>query len=235
MGLDVYVGSLTRHYARDWETVVQRLGRETNTRVEVIRPEEPADAITDPEEIRTAVLQWRTLLAAALARNGVAADWDERAAAPYFTDKPGWDCYASLKLWAAYAEHPDLRRPTALTQDLASDPAYARSTERAYRSSFSQLIGDVEVWLPADFPFTFRGPDPTGRDVDWGSSVALRRQLETLNARTWRATPATITEWRREAAASQASLEEGARFAFAVMFELAALAVEHRLVMKLDY
>jgi hypothetical protein len=28
MGLDIYVGSLTRYYRRDWETIVQQAGRE---------------------------------------------------------------------------------------------------------------------------------------------------------------------------------------------------------------
>jgi hypothetical protein len=41
MGLDVYVGSLTRYYARDWETIVQKWGRESGTRVEVLHQNEP--------------------------------------------------------------------------------------------------------------------------------------------------------------------------------------------------
>lgn len=33
-------------------------------------------------------------------------DWDERADASYFTDKPDWDCFGALVLLAAYEEEP---------------------------------------------------------------------------------------------------------------------------------
>jgi hypothetical protein len=52
MGLDIYVGSLTRYYARDWETVVQKHARESGTKLTVERPNEPPDVVTDPETIR---------------------------------------------------------------------------------------------------------------------------------------------------------------------------------------
>ena len=38
MGLDVYVGPLVRYYTGDWQTIVQQLGREAGTAVEVRRP-----------------------------------------------------------------------------------------------------------------------------------------------------------------------------------------------------
>jgi hypothetical protein len=38
MGLDVYVGSLTRYYTGDWETIVQQAGREMGLEVRVERP-----------------------------------------------------------------------------------------------------------------------------------------------------------------------------------------------------
>jgi hypothetical protein len=38
MGLDIYVGSLTRYYARDWETVVQKHARESGIKLTVVRP-----------------------------------------------------------------------------------------------------------------------------------------------------------------------------------------------------
>jgi len=54
MGLDVYVGSFTRYYAGDWETVVQRYGRETGLKVDVVRPLDPPDSTRDPGQIRSA-------------------------------------------------------------------------------------------------------------------------------------------------------------------------------------
>lgn len=36
MGLDVYVGTLTRYYSGDWELITQRVGRELGLTVEVV-------------------------------------------------------------------------------------------------------------------------------------------------------------------------------------------------------
>jgi len=38
MGLDVFVGSLTRYYMGNWETVIQQAGRQNNIPVQVVRP-----------------------------------------------------------------------------------------------------------------------------------------------------------------------------------------------------
>src|SRR5207249_3444477 len=67
MGLDVYVGSLTRYYAQDWETIVQQWGREQGLPVEVRRSQpSPPDRITDPAVIRPALIKWRSNLNQAL-------------------------------------------------------------------------------------------------------------------------------------------------------------------------
>jgi hypothetical protein len=236
MGLDVYVGSFTRYYAGNWETIVQRIGREQGFDVEVVRANAPADAVTDPNEIRAAVLSWRDQLSQGLATNiDCPLDWDETSDAPYFTDKPAWDCYSSLLLWAAYCEHPKLSRPFVCVEDLASDAAFQRSTDLSFATSFPQLLRDVEIWLPHDFSFTFRAADPAGGEVYFGSSFALLKQLEDLNRRTWNATDVVLTQWRHDGADRNSPLEVGAQFAFSIMLMLARKAVAHRLVMKLDY
>src|SRR5678809_1066963 len=48
MGLDVYVGSVTRYHCGDWQTVVQKFGSDTGLDVQVTRHPESPDAITDP-------------------------------------------------------------------------------------------------------------------------------------------------------------------------------------------
>ena len=236
MGLDVYVGSLTRYYAGDWETIVQKHGREQGYQVMVVRPNMPADADKETGRIRSAVLLWRHHLSQGLGADiRRPLDWDESDTAPYFTDKPAWDCYASLLLWAAYAEHPDLVRPLECIEDYSTDPAYQRCANPDYASTYSQLLRNVEVWLPCDFPFTFIAGDPAGNQMTFGSSIALLSQLEELNRKTWNASNATVSEWRRHCAKHLSPMEEGAKFAFAIMSGLARDSVEHRLVMKLDY
>ena len=79
MGLDVYVGSLTRYYCRDWETIVQQMARGTGKKVEVVRVVDDAqDANDDPDQVRAAVLAWRAKLAEALKEVLVGGlDWRE--------------------------------------------------------------------------------------------------------------------------------------------------------------
>src|SRR6266436_6378887 len=102
MGLDIYVGSLTRYYAGDWETVVQRHARETGVSVRVVRSNESEDAVTDPQVIRS-------------------------------------------------------------------------------------VLRNTEMWLPADFDFTFAAEDLSGSTVNFGSVIGLRDLLTEINYRRWRA------------------------------------------------
>ena len=235
MGLDIYVGSYTRYYSRDWETVVQAYGRQQGLPVTIVRTNEPLDAITDPAQIRPAVLAWRDQLSAGLGQNiDSPLDWNESAAAPYFTDKPGWDAFGALLMWAAYAEQRDLQRPAQMPASWADDPAYNRSTT-ANRSIFPQLLGGVETWLPVPFSFTFRAQDPGGADVTFGSSVQLLTELEELNRATWNASPQELLGSALDGTEGATSLSVLAKFGFSIMSRLTRGAVEHRLIMRLDY
>ncbi|MCZ6787376.1 MAG: hypothetical protein O7E54_09445 [Planctomycetota bacterium] len=237
MGLDVYVGSLTRYYCRDWETIVQQMARGTGKKVEVVRVIDNAqDANDDPDQVRAAVLAWRAKLAEALKEVLVGGlDWREDDEAPYFTDKPAWDCYGDLLLWAAYEENPDLPRPEKSVEAWSEDPAYTRSNDKDAASRYPNLVKGVEVWLPADFSFTFRGPDAGGEETTFGSSAGLQRELELLNDRTWKADDAALQAWRKKGSESGAPLESGARFALAVLMPLVRQANAERLVVKLDF
>jgi len=235
VGLDVFVGSLTRYYSGDWELIAQQAAKEMGLNLEVIRQHNPPDAIRDPDQIRPAVLAWRESLSAALAdRIAQPLDWDERQTAPYFTDKPTWDCYSDLVLWAAYDQQRQLRRPERHVQDWSKDPAYRLSAEPGLPSRYLHLY-DVGLWLPCDFGFVFKTEDVGGPEIVVGSSIILSRQLDDLNAHTWQAEPETLRCWRRNGADAGAPLEEGARFAFAVFSTLAAEAVQRRLPMRLDW
>ena len=155
--------------------------------------------------------------------------------APYFSGRPGWDGFGSLVLWAAYAEHPALRRPASLPEEWDNDPALLRSNAPGFRSRYSHLVRNVELWLPTSFEFTFEGEDVDGRRVVVGSTAMLRRQLEDLNAATWKAEATAVAEWWRGPPVEEAPLELCARYAFAVLLDLAQRAVGHELPMKLDH
>lgn len=235
MGLDVYVGSLTRYYAGDWELVAQQAARELGLPLSVIRQNEPLDAVRDPEQIRPAVMAWRESLSVSLAHQlAMPFDWDEREEAPYFTDKPTWDCYSDLVLWAAYEEQRQIRPPEGHVDDWSKDPAYRLSSRPDAKTRYSHLY-DVSLWLPCDFGFVFKTEDIAGSEIMVGSSIFLLKQLGELNTRTWKVEPAILHEWRRNGADHGAPLQAGAMFAFAVFFELADEAVKHRLPMRLDW
>lgn len=234
MALDVYVGSLTRYYAGAWENLVEKAARERGT-PQPVPPGRSGDATKAQNRIRSKVTAWRTALAKALGdRIADPLDWDEAETAPWFTRRPGWDGFGSLVLWAAYGEHPTLRIPEILPEEWDHDIALTRSTAEGFRSRYSHLVRNVEVWLPVAFQITFEGEDVEGRRVVMGSVTTLRRQLADLNAATWKASAADVTAWGR-VRPNEGPVEERARYAFAVLTELAQQAHAARLPMKLDH
>lgn len=243
MGLDVYVGPLSRYYAGSWETIVQQIGRQTGLNVEVIRlPQSKPGLLSrlvdrvirrSPPDPVTLVRAWQTSLRH-YAPSGVEFDWSDRPDGQYFTDKPAWDCYGALMLWAAYDETPPSSRRATAEETWSSDATYLASMKNE-RSRYRHLIANTELWLPIEFDLPFSAAMPFGDPAVIGSSIRLLSELHDLNDRTWRATPAEIDEWRREGAPYRAPLEKSAQMGFAVFRELAGKSVEFRLPMKLDY
>jgi hypothetical protein len=236
MALDVYVGSLTRYYAGEWENVAEKIARERGAPYRIARPGGSPDRLRDAQRIQPAIEAWRLALSDSLGGNiARPLDWDETLEAPYFTGRPGWDGFGSLVLWAAYAEHPALRQPAVLAEEWDNDPALMRSNAAGFRSRYSHLVRNVELWLPSPFEFTFEGEDVDGRRVVVGSSMMLRRQLDELNAATWKASATAVGQWSREPPPEDAAVELCARFAFALLLDLSRAAVERKLPMTLDY
>ena len=58
MGLDIYAGTLTRYYSRNWLTSVQKWGLENGFQVNIVRPEGQENTAS-PEVIYEGVTQWR--------------------------------------------------------------------------------------------------------------------------------------------------------------------------------
>jgi len=220
MGLDVYVGSLTRYYVEGPADVVDRVARHRGLTV---------DGQAAEEVIRSAVLHWRDGLSRWLeGRLDGPLHWDESAPAPCFTDKPGWDGYGGALLLAAHDEHPELPPPALVSADWPDDPAYQAASARGAGSRYNQLL-TPELWLPCRFDFTVRTRDITGEEVELGSSVALLDQLELLAARY------RLDDRPPEPAADGHSLSAAAGGGLAVLLRLAERSVVCQVPMKLDF
>ena len=238
MGLDIYVGPLTRYYLGDWETVVQRYGREHGIPTKVVRPEgqeEQTEPKLSASEVLEVVTQWRSGLNEALGSNlQEPLTWLESAVGEYFTDKPGWEGYANLALLAAHDEHRDLPRPEIAATEFANDQAWQASTREGFRSKYVTILLP-ELWLPGAFTFTFQAPDVAGKEVWIGSTVTLLEQLRALNDSAVRGSREQLTEWRRENFDQGESFEKASRFGLAMFLELAEKSVLLGLPMKMDY
>ena len=181
------------------------------------------------------VAAWITELNEALEPNLTGRiDWKDEAEGAYYTDKPGWEPYYALQLWAAYDEHPELRLPKKVPDTLARDPAYKRSTAPSFESLYTSLLG-IQMWLPCTENFVFTANDATGARCRFGFTPCLVGELEHLNSRTWNADIETVKSWDMEAPAEGAALEDSAKFAFSVFLHLAHTAAEDRLPMLLDF
>lgn len=228
MGLDIYVGSFTRYYCQDWQTIVQQ----QFSNVQVVRLSDDADdTLPDSKTVYEDVSAWRQWL-----NDGeVAFDWNEDPAGQYFTDKPNWDCLGSLILWAAYSAQPHLKRPEGFVEDWASDPAFLACSNAQFRGCYGVGLLTCEWWLPCELPGVAMLSDLGGREIQVGSSLDLLAELDRLNSATWRASEEQIATWSKESPEHQSALDVGARFAFAVLRQLAQKSIEHRLPMLLDY
>ncbi|MBT9588610.1 hypothetical protein IV102_35055 [bacterium] len=235
MGLDVYVGSFTRYYCRDWQLITQQTLGEN---VRVVRLGDQDDDPPDRDEALCAARSWREALNRG---KDYQLDWEEDPTGPYFTDKPAWDAHGSLMLWFAYAAQPKMKRPQGYVDDWSSDPAFRACARKGWfgpknpQAAFGQMVLGCEWWLPCQLPGVLCLDDIGGNEKQVGSSIDLLKQLDDLNARTWQADKKQLQEWVAEGVEYQAPMELGARFALSVFHNLAQKSIEHRLPMLLDY
>lgn len=217
------------------EAAVREVAEKLGGRLEV-PGNRPAITDRDRRRVQKDLEGWRKRLAHQLkGKIPTELTWNESSSAPYFTDKPGWESYGSLLLWAAHEEHPEIPRPESAPTDWTKSQAWQASAANRAGTRYGQLISGPEVWLPLDFSFTFEAEDLAGKRVPIGSSVQLLRELKSLNDRTWLASENETEQWMRKGPDPAGSLEGNAQFGYAVLSFLGGKAVAHRLPMKLDY
>lgn len=240
MGLDIYVGSLTRYFAGDWQTVAAQAAAAEGIEFTTVRPGEVPVADT-PEAIWERVAQWQAAMGAALGFDGL---WADDPDAPYATDQPHWLGYGALLVLAAQIEHPDLADEADSPQDFAASRAFEAAKQRG-SELFPSLIGGAEWWLPIDgIAATFTGTSVDGATIGMGTLDLLAAELEMLRERLGvdgaALTEALLTGGPLEEPTGlngdhATYLREWGVFALAVFLELTGQARRMSLPLLLDY
>lgn len=251
MGLDVYAGTLTRYYARNWKTAVQQFGEKNGIKVEIFRQNDE-EGITDPDIIYTDVKEWERqvmeYLSPELSETPVwNEDYDET---PYYTDKPDWNALGALLLFTASKMfNEEIPESFPKKFDYWEHPLLKRAIEKY--TGVSLYTGEG-WWLPFDDAFMIRLPLPTGKEIRFGSVGILREELNSINSMLWNASPEEIVRWRTDEGfptemyfkdgefikrqeVSEYNVETLAKFAFSILWQAAEFAHEHRVLIIYDY
>lgn len=149
----------------------------------------------------------------------------------YESDKPDFDGYGAVQLWAAYASHPGLQPPERFASNWHDDVAFGKSSQLS--GPVSHIIGP-ELWLPVDVRETFEAQELNGNRIKIGSVFELWRGLRELNDASWRASDQEVRQWREQDFDPE-RLESIARWGYSIWFCLTDFAVRNRFPMRLDY
>lgn len=248
MGLDIYCGPLGRYWSGNW-SLRANIDKSTSSKIDDSVMDEEAHALLD--EVR----DWRDRLNLEYASQlGGTVDWQESLTGPYLTDKPGWDPFSALGLWAGMEERGLRKYPWEMPFSAHEEPGYDALQEKGSR--YQDFI--ATLWLPRDGFETFAGPWIEGENQWFGSTYRFFSALQELNQRTWQADTTTIDAWyrgdpeslapnldeaKRQSLADGSDLfdavmntfEGNARFAFGIVYKLARYAAASGLPMKTDW
>lgn len=227
MAFDLYVGGFARFYAREWENVAQKWARETGARYQMIGPDGPPQA-ANWDEVAEAVTCWKAAINNGLGSNlSQKIDWDESSAAPYFTDRPGYDSYGALVVWAAHAER-GTEAPESYDGEWMSDEAFIESSKPNLGQKYRPIICGT-LWLPGEFEFSFDCEDLTGEKVHICSNSSLQRSLRDLNSNTFGMSSGELDDALTSNVGDNPSLRSLARFGLALFQRLADESVRYHL------
>lgn len=258
MGLDLYAGTLTRYYSGNWKTVVQQWAEEHGYSFKRVTSagEEHLEEKIDPEEVCRGMEQWRDFILNALTQAGQknCTPWPEDNERPYYTDKPDWEAWAALQLYAACRYYGQPLPGTIRKNASFADFPIAKRVAEDEELQWSLFLG-AEMWLPMEAPLAFQGPMPTGDSVIISTVGLLRRELEDINQKGWNAGAETIRRWSTEegypadavmpdgrpltkadiAENTEYGTESLAKYAFSMLWQAVDFSDAHQVPILLDH
>ena len=244
LALDIYVGPLCRYYTSDWEPVRSRVGRDAGVAVLAgsVTDASPGRIAPSDEvvlETADAISEWQLELAYTLTRHGVIDfGWAEHRSLAYRVDRPDWDGWGALRLWAALLHEDSPAKPDRLPEDWQESPILATYANADAESAFPHLLQDISMWLPLEKDVILSGPAPDERVQAFGALGMLVDELEAINKISWQADDLTIARWivagldtppedlgsLEAGGRTMPLLEDAAKFGFAVTYRLARIA-----------
>lgn len=231
MNVDLFVGTLTRYYAADWQNSRTRAGAASPFGAKT-----KDSAVSDAVELQGVIAEWLEEASFKLKEHlKEPLSWKEGMLPPHFVGELGVAGYGGAILLAAYTNHAHLPRPVTFVKTWERDPAIEAAMKPSEKKDALWEIINCGVWFPVNFPFGINMKDPSGQPIKAGSIDLLWRALEHLNEMNWGASPEDIATWRARTLNETDTFDTQARFGFATFYEMCRLARENRLPMKLHY
>lgn len=259
MGLDIYAGTLTRYYSRNWKNIVQQISEENGMKCVMTGRDgkeiEPIEDKAEIDEIRDFIYQWANKFTTGIDQPLPSPLWDENNECGYFTDKPGWEAYGALAVVQACIL---LNKPLPKYAKIGWNPFKEPVVEKAMSKNFvNSLLSDVTFWLPIPVKAVCETLSPTGVENKISTVELLRHELEEINRSLWQADEPTILSWRNDKYYNPVKkkptlfsrffrrtnkkeeevyyTEELAQCAYSMLYQAVNFATENKVPIVLDY
>lgn len=235
MAFDIYVGPVSRYAANDWKNLGQIAAEAHGISYQVVRPSQGiVGGLFAKQRAAKAYRRWFDLLRADLDRAGIrASSWNDAPELPYFTERPGWEGYASLLGKFAHLRfpgHPEPVNAIGINQ-LAEAPVF----NQAIGTSESLIVlGECRMWIPGNFPGVVSTQWLSGQAIGVGSLDALDRVLDDV-CRLWGQDRDFIDGSAFDQPGEDSPFEEAAIYGLATFSRMVREAKKHELPMILDF
>lgn len=254
MGLDIYAGTLTRYYTRNWKTAVQKFAEANGIEFQTIRAAQDGSDGEElsADEVREIVTQWRDSIIKGLNLNPAPVWNEDYDTTPYYTEKPDWDALSALLLYVA-AKYSDKEVPATIDKNI---DIYEHPIVKEFLAAkdFQLTLFDGNGWwLPIEQNIMFDYVLPNSEKSPLTTSALLLAELKRYNAFEWNADRETIISWSRtegypaeavysketgfvkEASYEKYETESLAKFAFSILWQAAEFSLEHGVVIVYDF